>query len=106
MNYKVSSYTNLAIPSKDTNKSHSSMSSETNSIPCISTDTNINSKNCFAVNQTEKTTTKNPDGTYHHQVLSIIDEVETANKKGSPFIDKGQALILDPDLAPSIPRMM
>jgi hypothetical protein len=49
---------------------------------------------------------KKPDGTYHHQVLSIIDEVETANKKGSPFIDKGQALILDPDLAPSIPRMM
>jgi hypothetical protein len=48
----------------------------------------------------------NPDGTYHHQVQSIIDEVETANKKGSPFIYKGQALILDPDLAPSIPRMM
>jgi hypothetical protein len=41
----------------------------------------------------------NPDGTYHHQVQSIIDEVETANKKGSPFIYKGQALILDPDLS-------
>ena len=79
------------------------MSSGTNSIPCISIDTNINSKNCFAVNQTEKTTTKKKnDGTYHHQVQSIVDEVETANKKGSPFLDKGQTLIL----TPSIPRMM
>ena len=104
MNYKVSSYKNLAIPSKDTNKSHSSMSSETNSIPCISTDTNINSKSVLLLIKLRKQLHKNRWS--HHQVQSIIDEVETANKKGSPFIDKGQALILDPDLAPSIPRMM
>ena len=80
-NYKVSSYKNLAIPSKDTN----TISHGTNSIPCISTDTNINSTNCSAVNQTDNTSStkwKN-DGTYHHQVQSIIEEVETTIIKGT-----------------------
>ena len=77
-NYKVSSYTNLAIPSKDTN----TISHGTNS---ISTDTNINSKNCSAVNQTDKTssTKMKNDGTYHHQVQSIIEEVESTTIKGT-----------------------
>ncbi|CAG2193095.1 unnamed protein product [Mytilus edulis] len=73
-------------------------------IPLIDSSATTNSKNCFAVKHMNeiKISDNYPKAVQPHQNHSV----HSGLKNGTSFLDKGQIILLDPDIAPPVNRMM